>query len=300
MRFTQRILALVGLTFHLGKGWAAPPVTIELQERVGVGSSIVTLGDIAHLGGGDALTRARIARLDLAELKLREPSVQLGRRAVEYRLQLAGFPQEAVRITGAQHCNVTLLKRPLTADEVAAAAQAALLPLLPPGTDANSVQLALPIVVKLPEVPTNERPIITAKPRGAVPPSGRVQMDVSIATATEPLLSCAVYLQITSPQTRTAPSAPARPMPPLSPGPTSPPPVGTTPGAPATDVLIRPRQRVTMEVRTGELVVKALGEALQEGRLGQSILVQNVDSKKTITARVTGPQTVEVDIGGSP
>jgi len=265
-----------------------------------VGSSIVTLGDIAHLSGGDALTRAKIARLDLAELKLREPSVLLSHRAVEYRLQLAGFPKDTVRIAGAQQCRVTLLKRPLTADEVAAAAQAALLPLLPPDTDAHSVQLALPIVVKLPEIPAGERPIITAKPRGTVPTSGRVQMDVSIATATEPLLTCAVYLQITPPQTLSAASTSSQPSPPLSPRPLSPPPMGPTAGTPAAEVLIRPRQRVTMEVRTGELVVKALGEALQEGRLGQSILVQNVDSKKTITARVTGPQTVEVDIGGSP
>jgi flagella basal body P-ring formation protein FlgA len=55
-----------------------------------------------------------------------------------------------------------------------------------------------------------------------------------------------------------------------------------------------------MEVRTETLTVKVAGEAMQEGRLGQTILVQNVDSKKSIMAKVTGPSTVEVDIGGSP
>ncbi|MCS6867085.1 MAG: flagellar basal body P-ring formation chaperone FlgA [Gemmataceae bacterium] len=297
MRSVQLTCALIGVAVPGGAVWAAEPVTVELHDRAGVGTAIVTIGDVAHISGSDALTRAKIAQLDLAELKLREPSVQLGRRAVEYRLQLAGFTRDAVRITGAERCRVTLLKRTVTADEVTAAAQAALRPLLPPDSDANSLQLAVPIVVKLPEVPAGERPIITAKPRGTVPPSGRVQMDVSIATATEHLLSCAVYLQIPPPTSR-PPSTTSRHGVPTTPPP--PPPGGTTANATASDVLIRPRQRVTMEVRTGELVVKALGEALQEGRLGQSILVQNVDSKKTITARVTGPQTVEVDIGGSP
>ena len=44
----------------------------------------------------------------------------------------------------------------------------------------------------------------------------------------------------------------------------------------------------------------AAGEALQEGRLGQTIQVQNVDSKKTLLARVVGPGLVEIDLGGAP
>lgn len=63
-----------------------------------------------------------------------------------------------------------------------------------------------------------------------------------------------------------------------------------------TAILIHQRQRVMMVVKMGNLNVTAVGEAQQEGRLGQSILVQNVESKKTITARVTGPGTVELDL----
>jgi flagella basal body P-ring formation protein FlgA len=54
-----------------------------------------------------------------------------------------------------------------------------------------------------------------------------------------------------------------------------------------------------MQVNVGGLRVTAAGEAQQAGRLGQTIPVQNVDSKKTLSARVVGPGAVEIDLGGS-
>jgi flagella basal body P-ring formation protein FlgA len=57
---------------------------------------------------------------------------------------------------------------------------------------------------------------------------------------------------------------------------------------------------VKIQVVSGALTVTVLGEAQQDGRLGQNVLVQNVDSKKVLTARVTGPGVVEVELGGGP
>ncbi|MBX9625896.1 MAG: flagellar basal body P-ring formation chaperone FlgA, partial [Gemmataceae bacterium] len=77
---------------------------------------------------------------------------------------------------------------------------------------------------------------------------------------------------------------------------------GIVPGAPpaarpaAAEMVIKPRDRVTMVVKLGASTVSAVGEAQQGGAVGQMIPVQNVDSKKTLTARVTGPGTVEVDL----
>ena len=65
---------------------------------------------------------------------------------------------------------------------------------------------------------------------------------------------------------------------------------------PANAVLVQSRQRVMMLVHSGGLNVSAVGEAQQEGRMGQSILVQNIDSKKVVQGRVTGPGTVEIDL----
>jgi hypothetical protein len=71
--------------------------------------------------------------------------------------------------------------------------------------------------------------------------------------------------------------------------------IATTPTNP-TAVIVHQRQRVMMQVQMGGLNVTAAGEAQQDGRLGQTILVQNVESKKTVTARVTGPGTVEIEL----
>jgi flagellar basal body P-ring formation protein FlgA len=288
MRLFRFLIALVTLGFALSAIRAADPVTIELRERASVGSSVVTVGEVSLISGGDENTRAKIAKIDLVELKARESSMTFGRRSVEYRLKLAGFDANSFRIIGAEKSTVLLTKRTITVEEVVSVAKAEMLRHLTSAPESLSIELAQPVVVKLPEVPADERPTITAKPRGQVAANGRVQMDVSVSSGNTAMLSFAIYFQVNSPM---------------------PPPGAVTPAGFATGnspqnaqqpVIIRPRQRVTMEVRTGELVVKAVGEAMQEGRLGQSIQVQNVDSKKTIVAKVTGPSTVEVDIGGSP
>lgn len=51
---------------------------------------------------------------------------------------------------------------------------------------------------------------------------------------------------------------------------------------------------VTIVARTGEMVVAASGRALQDGREGEIIRVQNLTSKRLLNARVVDANTVEV------
>ena len=51
---------------------------------------------------------------------------------------------------------------------------------------------------------------------------------------------------------------------------------------------------VTIQVRQGEMLVSAAGEALQDGSIGQRIRVQNLVSKRIVTAKVIDEATVEV------
>ena len=51
---------------------------------------------------------------------------------------------------------------------------------------------------------------------------------------------------------------------------------------------------VTIQVRQGEMIVSAAGEALQDGSVGQRIRVQNLVSKRIVTAKVIDEATVEV------
>ncbi len=295
-RFTPRFV-VAGLTALAvaAAARAADPVTVELAGTATVGKSVVTVGDVALVSGGDADTRARVARIDLAELKARDPGVTVGRRAVEYRLVLAGFEPAAVRVTGAERAAVTVARRAVTLEEVTAAARAEVLRPFTNPAEAVAVELAVPVVVKLPEVPADERAVITARPRGRPGATGRVQVDMAVAVGGETLLSFAVHLEVRPvgrPGAAVVPAGGVVPPVPLVAA-------GGTQFASA-ELLIRPRQRVEMRVTSGGLTVTAAGEAQQAGKLGQIILVQNVDSKKTVSARVTGPGTVEVDLGGAP
>jgi hypothetical protein len=260
------------------------------------------------MAGGDAATRDRIARLDLAELKARDAGATITKRVVAIRLQLAGYEPSDVVLTGAEHVVVTTARRAVTADEVLTVVKAELLK-RSPAPDGTSVELAQPIAVRLPEVPSAEPVTVTAVPHGrtGVGP-GRVQMDVSISAGSEKLLSFPVHVDVWSGPARAAATGPA-PMNPLTPVsgavPVLPPmtqEVGAVASQPSplAGVLIKPRQRVKMVVRLGAVDVSAVGEAQQEGRIGQSITLQNVDSKKMVTGRVIGPGTVEVDLGGGP
>jgi len=58
--------------------------------------------------------------------------------------------------------------------------------------------------------------------------------------------------------------------------------------------LVERNARVTLRFRNGPLVLTTLGRALDEGGLGEVIRVMNLDSRRTIYGRITGPEAVDV------
>ncbi|MDR1577960.1 MAG: flagellar basal body P-ring formation chaperone FlgA [Deltaproteobacteria bacterium] len=58
--------------------------------------------------------------------------------------------------------------------------------------------------------------------------------------------------------------------------------------------MVKKGETVTIVAQSGGLKVTALGQAKQDGALGQTIAVINQDSKKTISGKVIGPGMVEV------
>ncbi|MDR1085462.1 MAG: flagellar basal body P-ring formation chaperone FlgA [Deltaproteobacteria bacterium] len=58
--------------------------------------------------------------------------------------------------------------------------------------------------------------------------------------------------------------------------------------------MVKKGETVTIIAQSGGLKVTALGQAKQDGALGQTIAVINQDSKKTISGKVIGPGMVEV------
>ncbi|MDR1657865.1 MAG: flagellar basal body P-ring formation chaperone FlgA [Deltaproteobacteria bacterium] len=58
--------------------------------------------------------------------------------------------------------------------------------------------------------------------------------------------------------------------------------------------MVKKGEIVTIIAQNGNLKISAIGQARQDGALGQTISVVNQDSKKTISAKVIGPGMVEV------
>jgi flagella basal body P-ring formation protein FlgA len=61
-----------------------------------------------------------------------------------------------------------------------------------------------------------------------------------------------------------------------------------------TTSMVKKGEVVTIVAQGGGLKITALGQARQDGALGQTITVLNQDSKKNISAKVIGPSMVEV------
>ncbi|MDR1043634.1 MAG: flagellar basal body P-ring formation chaperone FlgA [Candidatus Adiutrix sp.] len=59
-------------------------------------------------------------------------------------------------------------------------------------------------------------------------------------------------------------------------------------------VMIRRGETVSLIARQGGLKVSATGQAKQDGALGETITLLNLDSKKTVSGRVIGPSQVEI------
>lgn len=68
-----------------------------------------------------------------------------------------------------------------------------------------------------------------------------------------------------------------------------------------TSVLVRPREPVTVLARKGSLQVRLqAAEAVQDGSLGDRILIRNLESKRLITGVVVGPGQVEINLDPQP
>ncbi len=58
--------------------------------------------------------------------------------------------------------------------------------------------------------------------------------------------------------------------------------------------LVERNGRVTLRFRNGAMQLSTVGRALDAGGMGQMIRVMNLDSRRTIYGRISGPETVDV------
>ncbi len=246
---------------------AAEPVCVTLLPKPTGTDGVVTVGQAAKLTGGTASAREKMAKLDLVE---RTDTESISRKLVRNRLRLAGFADADFTFADATP-NGTML----TAETVEEAAKQELFRRLGSTPADAYVDVLKSVVVKLPATTATDVVELTAVPAGGAVKFGRTQMDVTIKVNGERKLTLPVFLQAS------LAAVPAN-------------------AEKATDeVVIKAKSRVTMTVRAGDLKVQAAGIALEGGKVGQSIRVENLDSKKVVTGVVVGPGAVEIDLGES-
>ena len=248
---------------------AADPVCITLLAKPGGTDGVVTIGQAAKLTGGTAAAREKMAKLDLVE---RDDTESISRKLVRLRLRLAGFAEADFTfadVTGTPNGTS------LTPEVVEEAARQELYRRLGSTPAEAYVDVVKPVVVKLPVTTATDVVELTAVPVGGAAKFGRSQVDVTIKVNGERKLTLPVFLQASLT---------------VVPG----------KGEKASDeVVIKARSRVTMTVKMGDLKVQADGLAVESGKVGQSIRVENLDSKKVVVGVVVGPRAVEIDLGES-
>jgi flagella basal body P-ring formation protein FlgA len=248
---------------------AADPVSITvLPKPVGTGA-MITIGQAARLTGGSAAAREKMARLDLVE---RADAESISRKLIRSRLRLAGYADADFTFADPAVPNGGLL----SPEAVEEAARQELIRRLGVAPDEVYVDVVKPVVAKLPPATSADVVELTAVPVSGAVKLGRTQVDVTIKVNGERKLTLPVFLQANATGVVQAKAVRA-----------------------ADDVPVKAKQRVIVTARKGELRVEAAGIALEAGKVGQSVRVENVDSKKVITATVTGPGEVEIDLGGN-
>jgi len=262
---------------------AADPVTIVLPDRSTCPAAVVTVGHVGTIVGS-AEAKKIVSAIDLTEMPVRDTFVTVTRRQVEVRLRLAGLAPTDFRVLGSDRVTVTADRHPVPVEDVVIAAKAAILSRLPHPPDQVTLELVQPVSVKLPEVGKSEKVDIRAEPNLKSVRMGSQQVNVTISTRGEKRLVLGVYLEaklIGQPATDTprTVSGPVR---------------AAAPPA-RTPVLVKPGQKVKIGITFGEMRATAVGQSLEEGRIGQMIRVRNVDSNKVLMARVSGPGTVDLE-----
>jgi hypothetical protein len=178
------------------------------------------------------------------------------------------------------------IKRSITPADVIAVAERELRKRMPELPEDFQVSLAQEIRVGLPSVFSSEEVSITAVPHTTLK-VGRCQMNVTVKTESAPSTTFPVYLDVRS--IRTSLSTPQIIQPVTSVNPLSP---------ISSPVVVKVRQRVNLLVKGKNVIISAIGEAQQDGRVGDMIRVMNIDSKKVITGKVVSAGTVELELGG--
>jgi hypothetical protein len=258
------------------------PVDIILLSDVRADGPVIRLGHVAQLVGGETLVREALANLDLAEFRRTEIGLTLTRADVKFRLLVAGHDARSFRIAGAAQCRVKRSSGALTEAAVVHAARQMLQEQVAAVAQPLSIDPVGPVLIPALEMGPQAKVLLHADLTPTRITVGATPVDVHIVVNGQARGTVRAWFEV-QPTTQTA----------VRLGFTQAPDHETRPAD--NPIVIHARDRVRMRARVGESEVLAAGEAMEDGRAGQSIRMRNVDSNKTVLGRVLGPGLVEVE-----
>jgi flagella basal body P-ring formation protein FlgA len=302
---------------------------IALQSEAQVSDSVVRVADIAQISGGNAVEREEIGSLDLAEISDAEPNIEIRQSLVLARLLLSGQAPKNFQVTGAAATQVSwqvgqgVEQRALDAARKSIAHQLSL-----PAAEVV-VQLSQPLPADVTaQINATDAAQLTA--RMATPPGGRTRIDLWLSDGkggqcVRPIAVDVRFRQLTPVAVRPLTARQklvaeditleTRELPQRGVAMTIEQLTGKTlRRSIATGEIIGDRDLVAIVDEKAPIVIKSqdlvrvtakkrnltlelpTAEAMQSGRLGETIRVRNSRSGRVIIGRVTGPGEVEVPL----
>jgi flagella basal body P-ring formation protein FlgA len=248
-------------------------VTLTLQAQTRVDDTILYLDQIAKLSGGPANLRQRLARMDIAEFKLGVGQVAVTAEQVRFRILLAGVESTQFRVVGAKKTIVQESDDPLAVRRILGAAWStarAKQPNVGPPRD---------IVAPVLDLHPLDKVHLEAKIPQVAAANGGTRVDVSVFVNGKMREIVPVVFDTPVKATFDAGLRPA---------------VAITPKT-KSEVLIKSRDPVRIVALVGPAQLVAKGEAQEDGRLGDTIRVRNIETNRTVNARVETKDVVVVE-----
>lgn len=289
---------------------AEPAVRIYLPRTKTVDKATLTLNDIAIISGRDDALAARIRDIKLGRSPFAGESITLTRQTVLSQLGAAQISGDTVSVIGSSETRVHRKATDISTDDIVAAAEA-FLKASPP---AGAIRWKLAHQPQDIAIPQADGATLRCE-LDASAPAGQVHIRVTLATDEKVLASRLVMFRLSYQTKQLLAAKDINPGETITPANTTletvevsrppsevyTPPFGKrarahiTPGSVITDshvhmpqpeVVIQRNETVRLKIQGKGWSITALGQALQNGRVGDTIRVRNLDSRQIIVGQV--------------
>jgi flagella basal body P-ring formation protein FlgA len=313
-------ICLISMVAFIRPVSGAEKIVVNLKEQVSVQSNNIVLQDVAELQGTDSDQLAKFAQIPLGAAPRLGIAATLSRNQITNYIQKEVGPFPETSFTGAEVVQIRLQSRPIESEEIASILKAYILQTtswkeseieiqsiehprgieVPPGESHLQVSLRLPVTGRGRIIFPFEM-VQDGRVLRYFYTTAKIRVSSGIVTAAKPIRAGKVIeLEdvVQSPAMigdfqATYLRAPDEILGKISQR-------NYSPGDPLTreafadPIMIKRGETVHLRLERSGLVLTALGRAEQDGRLGQTIRVRNMEFSTLLNAQITGPGEARV------